>query len=217
MVVSAVYALIFLVLLVLSIVVLVISRGHRSTYIPLHLSLLVAFIHSGVSFSLLIVAANGAAIPSPGLLEGLDVFASFVSFWSFALLFLTFCYILRDRFNAISAFADGAMGTIPFGLVGTYYIIFGLLLIFGTTAAALFASYSYTSTFGVDTSSSAHSKLENDFEKRFQAYKSIYYTFIAVLSLSGLAIAALTTLVYRSMKRASVYEKVSLITLMHYF
>lgn len=215
MVVSAVYALIFLDLAVLSIVVLLISRGHSSTYKSLHLSLLVAFIHSGVSFSLPIVAANGAA--SPGLFEGLDVFASFVSFWSFALLFLTFCFILRDRFNAINAFVDGAMGTIPFGLVGTYYSIFGQLLIFGTTAAALFAIYSYTSTFGVESSSSAHSNLENDIEKRFHAYKSLYYTFVAVLSLSGLAIAALTTLVYRSMKRASVYDKVSLITLMHYF
>lgn len=78
MVVSAVYALIFLDLAVLSIVVLLISRGHSSTYKSLHLSLLVAFIHSGVSFSLPIVAANGAA--SPGLFEGLDVFASFVSF-----------------------------------------------------------------------------------------------------------------------------------------
>ena len=124
---------------------------------------------------------------------------NFLSYWAYALLFLSICLLVRDRHLLIFQLSEPSR-TIP----ALYYSAFALLIIFGIVTSSLATDYEDTifnlfNRINLSISQVVH-KAELTIDLR--------YTYVSIWYLASACLVGYAVYTHLKLKRASINDKV---------
>ena len=202
--VLCIYAVVFLVLFVLSIPALALATGHRSPYVPLLFAILLFFFALLASIAEIIIQSdidpfdnisNDAFVATQGI-------NTLFSSWNIALVFLAFAHLIKVRAdNVLRSSGNQATGLNPLFTVA-YFAAFVLIFVFATTMSGLYIDYLRAIYDG---------PLLNiaEINKKGIAYSDVLYAFSAIWYASSIFLGVFAFLAYRTVQRAGITDKAS--------
>lgn len=215
MAVWCIFALIYIILCILSLVAFIVLRGHRILIVATFLSVLFALIQAAVVIPIIILGNNidsSSVFPYANTLEGLYTSSTFFGLWSLCLIFLTLTLVLSDRHAAIHSASDGKIASLPTFFHVLNYVAF--IITFGLAAIAGGLMYAYRH-YIAQSASLINSGLSFDpdevfgeIKRKFNSYNDAFYVFCALWSLAAFYVVAFSIYVYSAMRKAKVSDLV---------
>ncbi|KAL5501035.1 hypothetical protein ACEPAH_9422 [Sanghuangporus vaninii] len=200
-VVKGIYALVFIALVGLSILIFAIARGHRVPYIPLLIALIFNIFAVLASIAYDILAADidfNDGIPADAFVATTGINSLFYN-WSVALVFLAFAHLIKVRVDNVVP-PSGGQG-LNFVWTIAYLAAFVIIFVFATTTSGLYIDY-------IRAASGEELITRREPNQKIDDYNNVYYTFSAVWYASAILLGALAFFAYNKARRAGAEDKV---------
>lgn len=200
------YALLYLAFTLFSVTVLLRkARSCLGAYLALSLSIVFATIDSIASIFSFVIRANGIG-PSVGqpsfkfgpTMVAIVALVNLFSMWSLTLLFLSICPLIHNRY--VSLHKTQVSRIFP----TVYYVLFTLLLVFGTVYAGLYMNYQATIYIGDRLDGHTVDWIVH----MILIYNDMLYTFSSLWYLSSVVTLLHAVFVYREMLHLSLKDQV---------
>lgn len=200
-----IYAFLYLILAAFCVFVLLKKAGGcRAVYITLLVSLSWSTISTVASVFNLVIQQGGITLPqssaSGHTMLALAALVKLFNVWSLPFLFLSIYLLIRDRHLAVRK--THISSVIPIAL----YVLFALIMVFGTVAVGLYLDYLsiiYIQEDWFETHTIAQ------LNHKITVYFDLSYTFLSLWYLSAVVTLLYATYVYRKMRHLSLNDKVS--------
>lgn len=200
-----IYAFLYLILTAFCVFVLLKKAGGcRAVYITLLVSLSCSTISTVASVFNLVIQQGGITLPqssaSGHTMLALAALVKLFTVWSLPFLFLSIYLLIRDRHLAVRK--THISSVIPIAL----YVLFALIMVFGTVAVGLYLDYLsiiYIQEDWFETHTFAQ------LNHKIAVYFDLSYTFLSLWYLSAVVTLWYATYVYRKMRHLSLNDKVS--------